>query len=434
MDKWFKPKTEEQIHTQADAVHSFRHIRPEIGEDGSDLEILRKIRKEGLKDEILVEEYVGSIIEEMVIGGEFVGSGYDGIVLKFDSRQLNEEEAHFIKENGIGIEEDVAALKILKVYQPLAGELEFKAQKIASNILNNNPELASVPEVLALKDIKIHEEAKSRLTSRGASLDDEAEIILMDYIDGRDMSTIFYDYVLSKSGFDEDFLKDMTFSQKYSEVANLLNFSMPEDITKRNIQITLQNEEKLVAFLMKNNFPLDRQVIEKLEKSLEALRENGIFHNDLHGRNIMIDKDGKVFIIDFGRATIGDKKPGTNTDILFLDKWKKLAGIENTREKQQDSNRLLELENLVSKHQRFLDLKNRLSKNLTDRTLRNTWSQFSTSDATTDLFFITLRHLLSINDTNKAIIGSFIEKLTDIPMAPNLKNKIVNLINEGYFD
>ncbi|MGE4443534.1 MAG: phosphotransferase [Candidatus Altimarinota bacterium] len=39
-----------------------------------------------------------------------------------------------------------------------------------------------------------------------------------------------------------------------------------------------------------------------LSKFLDYLKENKLDHTDLHSGNIMIDKDGRIYIIDFGRV------------------------------------------------------------------------------------------------------------------------------------
>lgn len=50
----------------------------------------------------------------------------------------------------------------------------------------------------------------------------------------------------------------------------------------------------------------DENKLDKMKKVIEAIKilhKHGIRHNDLHTRNIMINRDGSVFIIDYEKAT-----------------------------------------------------------------------------------------------------------------------------------
>ncbi len=53
-----------------------------------------------------------------------------------------------------------------------------------------------------------------------------------------------------------------------------------------------------------------------LKNILIILSENNIFHNDLHLKNIILDENNKIWIIDFG-----DAKISTNKDIYNISKF-----------------------------------------------------------------------------------------------------------------
>ena len=48
----------------------------------------------------------------------------------------------------------------------------------------------------------------------------------------------------------------------------------------------------------------DTQLLKKLLNDIKKLHSAGIIHRDIHPRNIMINPEGKVFLIDFGNAVI----------------------------------------------------------------------------------------------------------------------------------
>jgi serine/threonine protein kinase len=64
------------------------------------------------------------------------------------------------------------------------------------------------------------------------------------------------------------------------------------------------SEAFLKPSLLPENF--DPSLFSKeLEAAVTKMHNAGIYHRDLHARNVMINKEGKPVIIDFGTATIG---------------------------------------------------------------------------------------------------------------------------------
>ncbi len=57
-------------------------------------------------------------------------------------------------------------------------------------------------------------------------------------------------------------------------------------------ELSLRNEDEAIA------------VLEKFTRQLNLLIEAGIFHVDLHPGNVILDPQGKVFILDFDKAEI----------------------------------------------------------------------------------------------------------------------------------
>ena len=70
-----------------------------------------------------------------------------------------------------------------------------------------------------------------------------------------------------------------------------------------------------------------RDKFKKLEAEIKKINEEGIIHNDVNPRNIMLDKDGDVFLIDFGMAEARTQLQSENIP------KKDIEGLRNVRDK-----------------------------------------------------------------------------------------------------
>jgi len=58
---------------------------------------------------------------------------------------------------------------------------------------------------------------------------------------------------------------------------------------------------------------------------IHKLYENGIWHNDAHLDNFMLDKKGKLYIIDFGLSEYGGNKDGDEASKHLLNEYKHIS-------------------------------------------------------------------------------------------------------------
>jgi len=119
----------------------------------------------------------------------------------------------------------------------------------------------------------------------------------MEEIEGEDLATIFYKWILERQGIPAEHTDDMDFKQLYEEVAERLHF---EDIPLNDIDapqkdlddlektIAVRNANILYAYLHKYNFPLPPEVASSIQKTLELMHENKMTHGDAFERNIMV--------------------------------------------------------------------------------------------------------------------------------------------------
>lgn len=252
------------------------------------------------------KESIESFLDEAIHQSPIIGSGRDGIVLKVNTKNLSKQSSEAIKSinQEDGGEVNDFAIKILKIYRPGTGSIEFDFQKKAYEILKKEAGCAKVPKPILLHTKHLSESDILFLKNQNHALEEDAEIILMDFVNGKDLATHIYDFILSVNGYDDESILNMSFLQKQSFISAILNFEQPQNNLDdfKNIISERDNLRKMINYLRKRKFVINQEVLTKIERAIEVLESNFIFHNDLHERNVMIDENGEVFIIDFGRS------------------------------------------------------------------------------------------------------------------------------------
>lgn len=252
------------------------------------------------------KESIESFLDEAIHQSPIIGSGRDGIVLKVNTKNLSKQSSEAIKSINQEDEGEVNdfAIKILKIYRPGTGSIEFDFQKKAYEILKKETGCAKVPKPILLHTKHLSESDILFLKNQNHALEEDAEIILMDFVNGKDLATHIYDFILSVNGYDDESILNMSFLQKQSFISAILNFEQPQNNLDdfKNIISERDNLRKMINYLRKRKFVINQEVLTKIERAIEVLESNFIFHNDLHERNVMIDANGEVFIIDFGRS------------------------------------------------------------------------------------------------------------------------------------
>jgi hypothetical protein len=183
----------------------------------------------------------------------------------------------------------------------------------------------------------------------------------MDYVRGEDLATILYKEVLRRKNSDlypPERLNAFSFNELHREVANELGFYSPgkksRDEGERQYEETMvysKNTEKLIKFLQNSGFVLPPTVLSQIDNTVKLFHENGLFHNDLHERNVLIENSGlenpRLFIADFGSATIGKRaqedagfKVSEDTDII-----RRLSPLTKTPQEKLLEEKLAEKKN-----------------------------------------------------------------------------------------
>src|SRR3989339_159262 len=277
--------------------------------------------------EVTQEQVDGWLEFALKIAARKINEGNNGVVLEVEFSKLPAE----IQAGLFGIHPDLAenngesVFKILKIYTGGQGKKEFELQQDACQILADS-EISgvSVPKPEMYRDLEIKEGGTAKLLEDwGIKVGDDKriEILSMDLVKGYDLATWIYrqfilqhPQVIKRAFPDFDFegiaqnIQSMDIDSLVDLVCKVVGFKhkyrhlddSSEAIEERR-QLALTIKEKL-----EHKSLLDKEVVELISTAINTLHRAGLYHRDLHLRNIMIERllDGKdeIKILDFGNA------------------------------------------------------------------------------------------------------------------------------------
>ena len=264
-----------------------------------------------------------TILRELLIKalkeGIKINEGNNGIIVKVKGEGLDQE----IKKINPKFEGQPLVSKLFKVNSVAEVSNEFDVMSEARNVLDiaieNNPEIeyAKIPKAHVNYNLtNLDSEMVDALSTYGVPAREGGSIsvIVMDAIEGKDLNTILFEEVIkrhSKLKEREDLkLENLSFKGLAYEVQVALGFVKPSVANTENRLLDRENIAKVADFFGIGkgkagegvDFQLPKDFFSKIKKTIDLLNKSGIYHRDLHERNIMFDKNGEVFIIDFGMA------------------------------------------------------------------------------------------------------------------------------------
>ena len=265
-----------------------------------------------------------------------INEGNNGIILEVDTSGLADEVREYFSadtEDDGADEEDKVAVKLLKIYTGTEGRQEYEMQRKARRILKaEKVEGASVPRTRNFRELKIeNDEIINHLKSLGLKIGSDRiiEVLSMDLVHGQDLATLMYKAYVRKHEADfqkaypdlevEDHLKGLDINSLIGLVHHLAGIKTKHSNFDDSILANYERNEiaKIIGQEVAYQGLLEKKQTKVLLEAINALHQHGIYHRDLHPRNIMITDSGEVEIVDFGSATEIDPKNNTEVQSVY---------------------------------------------------------------------------------------------------------------------
>jgi serine/threonine protein kinase len=286
--------------------------------------------KESIGETPQSPEELNHTMEELLLSCERAGEGGKAIVLKLSVNDARADLRPALDALQIESSGDDQAIKLFKLYSPRKGAWEYKMHQQAYEAVEGVPEeergnFASVPKLSSMHGVQLEDSVKEELEKRFSTFitGNETQLIAMEYVDGEDLATMFYKWILEKENrFSPEETDGMNFARLYEEVADSLRFETlqgeviddPRALELAEWKNTANNTGKLYDYLRKHHFPFPPRVVSQIENTIKLFHKAHITHGDAFERNIMVTggmnalrnngnlEGQRSFIIDFGEA------------------------------------------------------------------------------------------------------------------------------------
>lgn len=251
-----------------------------------------------------------------------INEGQNGVIFRLNMGSLSTADHEHFKKAGLDFEGDNVA-KILKLNTGGQGKQEFAMQKQVHELLANQADptmYAQIPEAKFYRSLPLTTDSKEYLALYGVKAGQECEVIVMDEVKGDDVATALYKEVLRRhpqAVHLASYADEMDFIDLQSHVAQVLAFAAPSgksrDEQERQFEerkVFALNSEKVFRYLAQSGFKINPKIVEKMERTMDLLHDNGLIHRDAHHRNFMVtgslglpkagEPEPEVYLIDFG--------------------------------------------------------------------------------------------------------------------------------------
>jgi serine/threonine protein kinase len=281
----------------------------------------------------ILEEEVG----ELLLSGELAGEGGRAVVIKISPDHVSQELRAAFSSLSAENDAENKAVKLFKLYLPNKSKNEYEIHTKVQDLIEDLPdevrdEYARVPKLSTARDVSFTSDMRHKLEEHFSipPLGERSTLIAMEYIDGEDLATIFYKWILEQNdpssgnrALTAQQTDAMGFEQLYLKVSQKLDLEglasgeidAPQHvIDQADWKVSQRNTDKIYAYLRKNNFPMPSNVGNRVEKTLKLMHGEHMTHGDAYEKNIMITGGSKVLrekgtlegedtvLIDFGES------------------------------------------------------------------------------------------------------------------------------------
>lgn len=252
-----------------------------------------------------------------------MAEGANGVIMRVDIGRLSEETRKMLVAAipELGDFEQDAAIKILKIFSHDAILKESTRHQEAYDIISRSPdrEMVDVPKPRLARSMQLRaKQAAEKCHEAGIKISPKIPSIafeIMDYIDGEDLETHLCKKLIRarkdlfvKHYQEEDpdkFLDTIGNFSDYNNLRQYMEAIFGDEVSQEDRRDTFDNQEIYFEFLKKQmsyrGF-FTKEQSAAFKRTLDLLHSKGFYHRDLHLRNVMIDKEGRFYIIDFDRA------------------------------------------------------------------------------------------------------------------------------------
>jgi serine/threonine protein kinase len=398
---------------------------------------------------------------ELLLSGDLAGEGGRAVIVKLSRDNVAENLRPAYKSLSLDREAEEKAVKVFKLYLPNKGKNEYEIHSRMQRMIEELPddqknEFARVPTLSSSRDISLTPDMRHKLEEHFqlSSLGERSILITMEYIDGEDLATIFYKWILEHKSDDAQrmvipsYKTDMmSFGELYIALAKKLNLESPpegidapqEVLERAEWKVSQRNADKIYSYLRKYNFPMPPQVASRLENTLKLMHKGRMTHGDAFERNIMLTGGSKAlrekgtlegedtFLIDFGESR--DHFVESVDDFNVVRRLKTLSlsrdqEIQLAKSKEfEDINTKAELIKGNGKWRQTYEAIKKQAKSDPEKAIISAWNNTAIlKESGVEDFSIIVRGLIEEGLVQKAIAADFLKEKGKEKMTPFRKN------------
>lgn len=275
----------------------------------------------------MMREKLETIIRKAFLNGYKINEGDNAVIYRLDINAEGFREA--VADVNDGVVPEDAVSKLLKINKANLAQQEYEMQSMAYNTLQKyrktGIEYAEIPKPFMCEELKVDADLKERLDHTGVRREEgeNVEVIVMDEIKGLDALRYMHEAVakihpslesLRKVNPETGNIELDSVNRNELDIAvqSALGYKRLENAGRvgaaaKQTMLDAENKKMMISYLSRHDFKFPKGFFEKINNTMSLLHEHGIYHRDLHERNIMLDHEGKVWIIDFGTGVVKEK-------------------------------------------------------------------------------------------------------------------------------